>query len=361
MTRTQMARNCRGPSACKNFVIYLKNIVWFDDLLSIFADGVGPMLGVFLDRDSLDMGDLDFSRLEQSLPNWRMYPQSMPGSVADRLQHAAVVVSNKVVLDADALAAAKDLKLICVAATGTNNVDLDAAARLGIPVSNVRAYGTASVSQHVFSLITALSNNLMAYDRAVRAGRWQDSEQFCLMDYPIRELAGQVMGIVGYGELGRAVARLAEAFGMQVLISARPGQAVEPGSGRVPLQELLGRVDVLSLHCPLTEETRGLIGAAELALMKPDALLINTARGGLVDEAALVSALRAGRLGGAGFDVLTVEPPRQGNPLLAGDIPRLLLTPHIAWASRESRQRLLDQVADNIRAYLAGQPQNIVG
>jgi len=263
-------------------------------------------------------------------------------------------------LDAATLAQAPELKLICVAATGTNNVDLAAAKERGITVCNVRAYGTAAVVQHVFSLITALSNNLLAYTAAVREGRWQRSEQFCLMDYPIRELAGRVMGIVGYGELGQAVARLAEAFGMQVLVAARIGAEADGQPGRVPLDELLGRVDVLSLHCPLTEQTRGMIGAAELAHMKADALLINTARGGLVDEPALAEALREGRLGGAGFDVLTVEPPRQGNPLLAADLPNLILTPHMAWASRESRQRLLDQVADNIQAYRQGRPQNVV-
>jgi len=318
------------------------------------------MLGVFLDRDSLDLEDLDFGRLEAVLPQWRMYPQSEGARVAERLAGASVVVSNKVMLDAAALNQARDLKLICVAATGTNNVDLVAAGALGIRVCNVRAYGTASVVQHVFSLITALSNNLLAYTSAVREGRWQQSEQFCLMDYPIRELAGRVMGIVGYGELGRAVARLAEAFGMQVLIAARPGDEPDTRPGRLPLQELLGRVDVLSLHCPLTEQNRGLIGAAELARMKPDALLINTARGGLVDEQALADALHQGRLGGAGFDVLSVEPPRQGNPLLAAELPNLILTPHMAWASRESRQRLLDQVADNIEAFRQGRPQNVV-
>jgi glycerate dehydrogenase len=318
------------------------------------------MQGVFLDRDSLDLRDLDFARLESALPQWRMYPHTGAVEVAERLEGATVVISNKVMLDAAALQAAGSLKLVCVAATGTNNVDLEAAKALGITVCNARAYGTASVVQHVFSLITALSNNLLTYDRAVREGRWQHSQQFCLMDYPIRELAGLTLGVVGYGELGRATAGLAEAFGMQVLIAARPGEAPDTRPGRVPLEALLERADVISLHCPLTEQTRGLIGAAELARMKPDALLINTARGGLVDEQALADALRARRLGGAGFDVLSVEPPGQGNPLLQADIPNLILTPHMAWASRGSRQRLLDQVADNIVAFLEGRPQNKV-
>jgi glycerate dehydrogenase len=317
------------------------------------------MLGVFLDGGSLDLGDLDFGHLQAVLPRMRVYPQTGPDELAERLAGAEVVISNKVVLGASALEGADSLKLVCVAATGTNNVDLAAARARGITVCNVRAYGTASVVQHVFSLITALSNNLLSYYRAVREGRWQQSEQFCLMDYPIRELAGKVMGIVGYGELGRAVAQVAEAFGMRVMIARRPGEE-DDRPGRVALDELLGQVDVLSLHCPLTEQTRGLIGAAELARMKPDALLINTARGGLVDEPALAAALREGRLGGAGFDVLSVEPPKQGNPLLAADIPNLILTPHMAWASRESRQRLLDQVADNIEAFMRGRPQNVV-
>ena len=201
---------------------------------------------------------------------------------------------------------------------------------------------------------------LSAYRQAVRAGRWQRSSQFCLLDFPIRELAGKTLGIIGYGELGQGVARVAEAFGMQVLIAQRPG-AVEPEEGRVPLPMLLPQVDVLSLHCPLTPETRGLIGAWELALMRRDAILINTARGGLVDETLLAAALRQGALGGAGVDVLSLEPPVDGNPLLAPDIPNLIVTPHSAWGSRESRQRLLMQLAENIQAYLEGEPLRVVG
>lgn len=314
--------------------------------------------GVFLDTQSVDVGDLDRGRLLDTLPTWRFFPATGSALTARRIQHADVVVSNKVVLDRDILREAKRLKLVCVAATGTNNVDLAAARELGIPVCNVRDYGTPSVAQHVFTLVLALATRLFDYRAAVRAGRWAQAEQFCLLDYPIAELAGKTLGIVGYGVLGQAVAKLGEAFGMKVLIAARAAGDTRPG--RVPLTELLPQVDVLSLHCPLTEQTRGLIGATELALMKPTALLINTARGGLVDEVALADALHQGRLGGAGFDVLTQEPPREGNPLLAADIPNLIVTPHIAWASRESRQRLLDQVADNIRAFAAGGPRNLV-
>lgn len=316
------------------------------------------MLGVFLDQETVDNDDLDLGRLRAALPDWRWYRVTRPEEVIPRIAEANVVVSNKVHLDEAALRAAPNLRLIAIAATGTNNVDLDAAHRLGIAVSNIRAYATPAVVQHVFALMLALSTKLIDYHQAVREGRWQRAPQFCLLDYPVREIAGKTLGIVGYGELGRGVARVAEAFGMNVLVAGRPGRPAEPG--RVPLPELLPQVDVLSLHTPLTPETRGLIGARELALMKPDALLINTARGGIVDEAALADALRQGRLGGAGVDVLSVEPPTDTNPLLAPDIPNLIVTPHTAWASREARQRAVDQVAENIRAFLAGTPRNLV-
>jgi glycerate dehydrogenase len=318
------------------------------------------MYGVFLDLDSLDRDDLDLSALHTTLPAWRLYGSTAPAEVHERIAEAEVVVSNKVVLDEAALAAAPRLRLIAVAATGTNNVDLAAAGRRGIHVCNIRRYATPSVVQHVFALLLALCRNLDGYRQAVREGRWQQSEQFCLLDYPIRELGGLSLGIVGYGELGRAVAEVAEtAFGMSVLIAQRPGGPPQPG--RLPLNELLPQVDVLSLHCPLSAETRHLIGEAELAQMKPDALLINTARGGIVKETALAAALRGGRLGGAGIDVLETEPPGNDSPLLTGDIPNLIVTPHVAWASRAARQRLADQLADNIRAFLAGRPQNLVG
>jgi glycerate dehydrogenase len=316
------------------------------------------MLSVFLDRDTVDTGDLDFSGLETSSPEWRFYHVTAPEETAERIRDASVVITNKAVLDARLLDDAGRLKLVCVAATGTNNIDLDAARRLGIGVCNVRAYATPSVAQHVFALILALTRKLNEYGRAVREGRWQNAPHFCLLDYPMRELEGLTLGIVGYGELGHAVARIAEAFGMNVLLAQRPGGPSQ--AGRTPLPDLLRQVDVLSLHCPLTPQTRGLIGADQLALMKPDALLINTARGGIVDEQSLADALRAGNLGGAGVDVLTVEPPSGGNPLLAGDIPNLIVTPHVAWASRESRQRLIDEVAANIQTFLTGEPRNRV-
>ena len=317
------------------------------------------MTGVFLDKESLDHDDLDFSSLLATLPDWQFYPETPPEEVAARITDAEVVVSNKVMLNEAALDAAPRLKLIAIAATGTNNVDLAAAARRGITVCNIRRYATPSVVQHVFALLLSLTRRLNDYQAAVQRGVWQRSEHFCLLDYPIRELGDLTLGIVGYGELGRAVAKTAEsAFGMRVVIAQRPGGP--PQAGRIALHELLPQVDVLSLHCPLTAETLGLIGAEQLALMKPDALLINAARGGIVDEAALAAALLDGKLGGAGIDVLSEEPPTADSPLLHQPLPNLIVTPHIAWASRQSRQRLLDQLAENIAAFNTGQPQNLI-
>ncbi len=330
---------------------------------------------VLLDQGAMELigslgsqGDLDFSRLASTLPEWQAYEATADAQVAERITNATVAVSNKVRIDDAAMGHAPHLRLICIAATGTNHVDLNAARRRGIGVCNVPGYATASVVQHVFALILALSIRLPDYQQALRAGRWQHSSQFCLLDYPIREIAGKTLGIIGYGELGQAVAHVAEAFGMRVMVAQSGyrdglrGAAPIPMTviERTPLQELLPQVDILSLHCPLTPETRGLIGAAELALMRPDALLINTARGGIVDETALAAALCQGKLGGAGVDVLTQEPPTQGSPLLAANIPNLILTPHIAWASREARQRLVDEVTANIRAFLDGETRHRV-
>ena len=256
-------------------------------------------------------------------------------------------------------AACPELKLVLVTATGTNNIDLAAARAHGVVVSNCQGYGTPSVAQHCLMLLLALATRLPDYQRDVAAGRWQQASQFCLLDHPIVELEGKTLGLLGHGELGGAVARLAEAFGMRVLLGQLPGRP--PRKDRLPLQELLPQVDALTLHCPLNEQTRNLIGAAELALMKPQAFLINTARGGLVDEQALADALRRGHLGGAACDVLTQEPPRDGNPLLAADIPRLIVTPHNAWGSREARQRIVGQVVENAAAFFAGAPRRVVG
>jgi glycerate dehydrogenase len=327
-------------------------------MLKPFTNRSLIMLGVFLDRDTVDRGDMDMSVLEQRLPRWRFYGLTAAPELHERIADATVVISNKVVLDEAAFAAAPKLKLVCVSATGTNNIDLAAASRHGVTVCNVRGYATASVVQHTFALILSLSMRLGRYRRAVMRGEWQSSPHFCLLDYPIHEIARKKLGIVGYGELGHGVAKVAAAFGMEVLISQRPGG--DPSPERLPLHELLPQVDVLTLHCPLTPETRNLIGEKELRLMKPSALLINTARGGIVDEVALAAALRDNRLAGAGIDVLTTEPPREGNPLLADDIPNLIVTPHIAWASVESRQRLLDQIGLNIAAFLSDAERNRV-
>ena len=311
-------------------------------------------LGVVLDLATITTGDIDLGGLDAACRRWIYHRSTAAAEVEERIASAHVVVTNKVALDRTRLAATHALRLICIAATGTNNVDLEAARELGIAVTNVTGYATPAVVQHVFAGILAHTTNLVRYRDAVAAGDWSRSTQFSLLDYPITELAGKRLGIIGCGELGQAVARVAEVFGMQVLIAERPGGG--PSPGRLPLTELLPQVHALSLHCPLADNTRGLIGANELSLMRKDAFLINTARGGIVDEAALAEALRRGEIAGALVDVLSVEPPPADHPLLAPDIPNLILTPHVAWASREARQRLTDAVAGNIRAFAAGQP-----
>lgn len=313
---------------------------------------------VFLDHSSLDLGDLDLSELRNSFDSLDLHAASNPDQVAERLQGASVAISNKVVLDAATLKACPELKLILVAATGTNNVDLQAAREHGIVVSNCQGYGTPSVAQHTLTLLLALATRLADYQRAVAAGKWGEAKQFCLLDFPIVELEGKTLGLLGHGELGSAVGRLAEAFGMRVLLGQIPGRP--PRADRLSLEELLPQVDALTLHCPLNDNTRNMIGAAQLAQLKPGAFIVNTARGGLIDEQALADALRGGHLGGAATDVLTVEPPVNGNPLLASDIPRLIVTPHSAWGAVEARQRIVSQLTENARAFLAGSPRRVV-
>jgi glycerate dehydrogenase len=312
-----------------------------------------PVRAIFLDYDTVSFkGDLDPGALHRALPGLEILGHTRQDDVAGCIAGHAVVLLNKLRLTRDLIEATPSLKLIALTATGTNNVDLAAAAERGIAVCNLRDYCTASVVQHVFGTLLMLTQRLREYDALVRAGAWQRGDQFCLLDFPIRELTGRTMGIVGFGVLGRGVAHAAGAFGMNVVVANRPGG--EHQAGRVDLEELLPRADVLSLHCPITPATLGMIGAPQLARMKPDAVLINTARGALVDPVALAEALRAGRLGGAAIDVLELEPPVDGNPLLAGDIPNLIVTPHVAWAAREARQRCLDELAANVEDFRRG-------
>ena len=313
---------------------------------------------VFLDHPSLDLGDLDLSPLRSLFSELQLFSDTTPDNLIERLQGASVVISNKILLDAATLAACPDLKLILVAATGTNNVDLEATRAQGITVANCQGYGTPSVAQHTLSLLLALATRLIDYQKAVADGQWQQAKQFCLLDFPIVELEGKTLGLFGHGELGSAVAKLAEAFGMRVLIGQIPGRPAR--ADRLPVDELLPQVDALTFHCPLNEHTRNFIGARELALLKPGAFVVNTARGGMIDEQALADALRSGHLGGAATDVLSVEPPRDGNPLLAADIPRLIITPHSAWGSREARQRIVGQLTQNAQAFFNGTALRVV-
>jgi len=313
---------------------------------------------VSLDYTSMGLEDFDLGALQDSFSELQLLEHTTAQNIVERLQGAQVAIVNKILLNAETLAACPELKLILISATGTNNVDLAAARAQGITVSNCQGYGTPSVAQHTIMLLLNLATRFKDYQRDVEAGRWQQAKQFCLMDYPIVELEGKTLGLLGHGELGGAVARLAEAFGMRVLLGAIPGRPAR--ADRVPLDELLTQVDALTLHCPLNEHTRDFIGTRELALLKPGAFIVNTARGGLINEQALADALRNGHLGGAATDVLTVEPPTQGNPLLAGDIPRLIVTPHNAWGSREARQRIVDQVTENAQGFFSGAPLRVV-
>ncbi|MBD9464048.1 2-hydroxyacid dehydrogenase [Pseudomonas sp. Pdm06] len=313
---------------------------------------------VFLDHPSLDLGDLDLNPLRSCFGELQLFARTTPDQVIERLKGATVAITNKIVIDAQAMAASPELKLILISATGTNNVDLAAARHHGITVCNCQGYGTPSVAQHTLMLLLNLATRLADYQKAVGEGRWQQASQFCLLDYPIVELEGKTLGLLGHGELGSAVGRLAEAFGMRVLLGQIPGRPARPD--RLPLEQLLPQVDALTLHCPLNEHTRNFIGARELALLKPGAFVVNTARGGLIDEQALAEALRSGHLGGAATDVLSVEPPTQGNPLLARDIPRLIVTPHNAWGSREARQRIVGQMSENAQGFFSGTARRVV-
>jgi glycerate dehydrogenase len=306
---------------------------------------------VFLDRETLDA-----NLRKPNFPHeYTEYAVTTVDEVVEKLKGATIAITNKVPLREETLKQLPDLKLIAVAATGTDVVDKAYTTSKGIVVSNIRNYAYNTLPEHVIALIFALRRNLINYHNSVREGRWQQARQFCYFDYPIYDIAGSTLGILGYGALGKSIASRAEALGMKVLVND-----VIPGPNIVDVDTILREADVVTLNLPLTPQTKNMIGAKELASMKKSAIIINTARGGIVDEAALADALRNGVIAGAGFDVLTVEPPKQGNILLDPTIPNLIVTPHVAWASKEAMQVLADQLIDNIDAFAAGAPRNIV-
>lgn len=310
---------------------------------------------VFLERKSVDAN----FRAPRFPHEWIEFNDTTREQLVAQLRGATIAIINKIRPTANDLEHLPDLKLIAIAATGIDGIPLEACARRGITVTNVRNYAGSSVAEHVFMLMFALRRRLIEYHDAVRAGRWQKAKNFCLLDFEINDLHGTTLGIIGYGALGNSVAQTARAFGMNVLIAEHRGMGAVR-DGRTQFEEVLMTSDVISLHAPSNDETHNLIGAAELQLMKPTALLINTSRGALVDESALIDALRNGNLAGAGVDVLRNEPPRDGNPLLDVNLPNLIITPHIAWASMAAQQRLADQVIENIEAFMRGEPQNKV-
>jgi glycerate dehydrogenase len=309
----------------------------------------------FLERPSLDAN----VRRPAFPHTWEEHGKVGVDDIVPCLTGATIAIVNKTPLSAQALAQLPSLAMIAVAATGTDNIDIGYCREHGIVVSNIRNYAVRSVPEHAFTLMLALRRNLQAYCNDVAQGEWQRSAQFCLSGHPIGDLFGSTIGIIGEGALGQGVARVARGFGMRVLFADHaPPKA--PDVEFTPFEQVLAESDIVSLHVPLTSQTRNLIGARELSMMKRDALLINTARGGLVNEQALVDALQNGVIGGAGFDVLSVEPPREGNPLLELRLPNFILTPHIAWASKGAMQVLADQLIDNVEAFVAGSPHNVV-
>lgn len=316
------------------------------------------MKAVFLDYATVGPG-LDTSPLSDLLPELQIFDSTNDAQVLERIRDAEFVFANKTRLSDDLLKAASKLRFIGLTATGVDNIDIDSAARNSIAVCNIRGYCTRSVTEHVFGLLLTLTHNLHRYAAAVREGKWQESQDFCMLSYPIRELSTMTMGIVGFGELGSGVARKARDFDMQVLVSARPGSAA-PDEDRVSFNELLQKSDVISLHCPLTDQTRSLFGAEEFRRMKSSAILLNTARGALVDSAALVGALQSGGIAAAGIDVLPEEPPVNGDPLLDYAGENLIVTPHIAWATDRSRQDSIHELAANVSAFLRGEERNRV-
>lgn len=290
---------------------------------------------------------------------WIDYDETEPAEITERLRDATIAICNKLQLRESDLSQLPKLKLIAVAATGVDNIDMAYCKSRCISVCNTRNYARHSLPEHVLMMMLALRRNLVAYIQDVRDSKWQEARQFCLLNHTIRDLYGSRIGLIGYGSLGKAVAELAGSIGMQVLVAERK-HATTTREGRTEFGEVLRRSDVLTLHCPLTEETRNLIDAEEFRTMKREAILINTARGGLVKEGALVEALQAGVIAGAAFDVLSEEPPRQGNILLDQALPNLIVTPHVAWASKEAMQTLADQLIDTVEAFIRGEPRNLV-
>lgn len=310
---------------------------------------------VVLDRDTLVNRPFDFD-FPHTLSS---YGTTEAHETLERIRGADIVITNKVVISAQAFAENPQLKLVAVTATGVNNVDVEAAKQNGTAVCNIRAYGNESVAEHAFMMMITLMRNLPAYQRDVAAGLWENSPFFCHLGAPMRDLNGKTLAIFGRGNIGKTLATYAQAFKMNVVF-AEHKNAQSIRDGYVSFDEAIRSADVVSLNCPLTPQTANMIGEAELQQMKPGAILINCGRGGLVDEAALVAALKYGQIGGAGFDVLTQEPPRDGNPLLKARLPNLIITPHIAWASQEAANHLFDILLDNINHFVAGNPQNLV-
>ena len=309
--------------------------------------------GVFLDFATISPRDLDLCALKESVSEWTFFDTTELAEIEARVEDAEVLVTNKVPIDEYTLQKTPKLKLIVVAATGYEHIDLEACRRQGIRVCNVKNYSTASVVQHTFALIFALNTGLIKYHQRVVRGAWQNSLLFCLTDFPIHDVEGKTLGVIGYGSIGRAIATAASSFGMEVIVAQRSGTSGASDSKvtRLDLSTLLERSDIVSLHCPKTSETLNIIDAHALSLMKKDALLINTARGGLINERDLAQALKERSIGGAGIDVLSTEPPEENNPLLAEPLPNLIITPHIAWASNSSRQRLVNRIAEIIKNF----------
>ena len=316
---------------------------------------MNPLHIVVLDRDTLVNRPFDFD-FPHTLSS---YGTTEAHETLERIRGADIVITNKVVISAQAFSENPQLKLVAVTATGVNNVDVEAAKQNGTAVCNIRAYGNESVAEHAFMMMITLMRNLPAYQRDVAAGLWENSPFFCHLGAPMRDLNGKTLAIFGRGNIGKTLATYAQAFKMNVVF-AEHKNAQSVRDGYVSFDEAIRSADVVSLNCPLTPQTANMIGETELQQMKPGAILINCGRGGLVDEAALVAALKYGQIGGAGFDVLTQEPPRDGNPLLKARLPNLIVTPHIAWASQEAANRLFDILLDNINRFVAGNPQNLV-